>query len=384
MVANCLNRTSGRKMIYADNAATTRLDLCAFEAMKPFLTELYGNASQTYSFSRKVKDAIKHSREIIASSIGAKPEEIFFTSGGTESDNWALFSAAQSKRNEIITSCIEHHAILRTCNALSRYGKTTKYLPVNKRGIVVPEALQNVISDKVAVVSIMHANNEIGSISPIRELSEITHEKGVLFHSDAVQSVGHIEVNVKDLGVDMLSASAHKFNGPKGVGFLYVKEGLNLTPFILGGMQEYGMRAGTENVASIVGMAAALQNNVESLRKTKQHLSSLENIFFRTLKEKDVDFLFNGSENHLPGLISISLKKVEGELMLHRLDLKGICISTGAACNSTSMQISHVIKGIGVPDEYAKGTIRISFGKNNTEEEAIIVASEIAKILESV
>lgn len=252
---------------------------------------------------------------------------------------------------------------------------------MDKRGIVVPEALQNVISDDVAVVSIMHANNEIGSISPIRELSEIAHEKGVLFHSDAVQSVGHIEVNVKDLGVDMLSASAHKFNGPKGIGFLYVKEGVNLTPFILGGMQEYGMRAGTENVASIVGMATALQNNVESLRKTKQHLSSLEYIFFRTLKEKNVDFLFNGSENHLPGLISISLKKVEGELILHRLDLKGICISTGAACNSTSMQISHVIKGIGVPDEYAKGTIRISFGKNNTEEEAKIVASEIAKIL---
>lgn len=241
-------------LIYADNAATTKLDIDAFEAMKPFLLESYGNASQPYSFGVKVRRAINKARKTIAECIGADPEEIYFTSGGTESDNWAIKigSSINKSNGSIITSQIEHHAILHACNAMEREGKQVKYLPVTHEAVVLPESLEEVISSETSIVSVMTANNEVGSIQPIKELAAIAHKNGSLFHTDAVQAVGHIPINVKELDVDMLSASAHKFNGPKGIGFLYVKKGIDLKPFMDGGAQERGMRAGTENVASIV------------------------------------------------------------------------------------------------------------------------------------
>lgn len=369
-------------MIYADHAATTKLDIDAFNAMNPFLLESYGNPSQPYSFSRETKKAIKNSREIIANCIGATPEEIYFTSGGTESDNWALKGFAQKqKKNRIIVSSIEHHAVLNTVDALKRDGDLIDYLNVTKEGIVMPSFLENVISNDVAITSVMLANNEIGSIQPIRELANIAHNNGSIFHTDAVQAVGHIDIDVKKLGVDMLSASAHKFNGPRGVGFLYKKNGIELYPLIDGGGQESKMRAGTENVAGIVGMAVALKNNCDMIADNSRHLLMLEDELIKVLKQSGLDFIRNGSENHLPGNISLSFKDADGEMLLHRMDLMGICISTGSACDSKNTQVSHVIKAIGVPDEYAKGTIRISLGKENTAVEIDKICSSLKIIL---
>lgn len=367
-------------MIYADNAATTQLDIEAFEAMKPFLLHHYGNASQPYSFGVEAKKALRQARQKIAECIGAAPEEIFFTSCGTESDNWAIkMGAADGKR--IITSVIEHHAVLNSCSMMERRGVPVSYLQVNDRGEVLPEALENIIGDDVGLVSVMMANNEIGTIQPIKELAEIAHRHHALFHTDAVQAVGHIDIDVHDLGIDMLSASAHKFNGPKGIGFLYVKKGTKISSFVDGGMQESGMRAGTENVASIIAMAVALENNCSNIIANKKHLEGLEASLLHRLDEAGVDYLRNGGENHIPGNVNISFKGKEGEMILHRMDLKGICISTGSACDSVNTEVSHVIKAIGVPDEFAVGTIRISLGKENTDEEADAIADALISII---
>lgn len=369
-------------MIYADNAATTALDIDAFEAMKPYLLKEYGNASQPYSFARPAKKALATARKTIADCIGAQPEEIFFTSGGTESDNWAIKGTLQyGEGRSILTSQIEHHAILNACAAVERLGYPVVYLWVDKEGVVMPSALNKVITDNTKLVSIMLVNNEIGTIEPIKELAEIAHEHGALFHTDAVQAIGHIPVNVDVLGIDMLSASAHKFNGPKGIGFLYVKKGTDIYSFFDGGAQEFGMRAGTENVAAIVAMATALRKNCAHINETGRRLRKMENSLIQALTEARIDFIRNGSDDHVPGNVNISIKNVSGEMLLHRLDLKGICISTGSACDSVNTQISHVIQAIALPAEYAKGTIRISFGRDNQESDAQKIADAIVSIL---
>lgn len=373
-----------KKFIYVDNAATTKLDNDAFEAMKPYLLNEYGNASQPYSFSRTSRKALKKSREIIAECINAKPTEIYFTSGGTESDNWAIKSTFfLGTEKSIITSEIEHHAILHSTKAIEQIGCNVVYLKPTREGVITPEELSNFVTKKTGLVSIMLANNEIGTIQPIQELAQMAHQVGALFHTDAVQAVGHIHVDVQDLGIDMLSASAHKFNGPKGVGFLYIKEGTPIVPYIDGGAQEAFLRAGTENVASIVGMTYALKKNCQNIDDNKRKINKLEKEFIRLLKEaREIKFIKNGGKNTLSGNISLSFKNQDGEAMLHRLDLKGICVSTGSACDSYNTNISHVLQAIRLNKEYAKGTIRISLGKDNTMEEIKIVAEEIIKIVQ--
>ncbi len=366
-------------MIYADNAATSKLDEKAFDAMKKYLINDYGNASQPYSFSASAKEAIKNSRIIIASAIGAEPDEICFTSCGTESDNWALTKGSMS--GEIITSTIEHHAVLKTCRELEKHGQIVKYVPVDCKGIVDLDSLKQLVSQKTKLVSIMFANNEIGTIEPVCEISRIAHEHGALFHSDAVQAVGHINIDVKRMGIDLLSASAHKFNGPKGIGFLYIRKGINISPFIFGGSQEYNKRAGTENVASIVGMGIALNNNIMDIVKNANHLQALEEIVTEILNKSCVEYIRNGSENRIPGNMSLSFKNCEGEAILHMMDLKGICISTGSACDSKRTQVSHVIKAINVPAKFAEGTIRIAFGKYNTKEDAVQIGKTLVSVV---
>lgn len=360
-----------KQFIYADNAATTKLDIDAFEAMKPYLLDEYGNASQPYSFARKPKQALKEARATIAQCINAEPEEIFFTSGGTESDNWAIkgIAFAGSEKRAIITSQIEHHAVLRACTDVEKLGYPVAYLPVTVEGIVTAEALNSTITSNTHLVSVMYANNEIGTIEPIKELCEIAHRNGALFHTDAVQTVGHVHIDVKALGVDMLSASAHKFNGPKGIGFLYIKKGTPITSYASGGAQEFGMRAGTENVASIVGMAVALKKNCEAINENAKYINMLEATLIDRLSAAELDFVRNGSSKHIPGNISLSFKNRNGEALLHRLDLMGICVSTGAACDTVNTQTSHVLNAIGLNQEYAQGTIRFSLGKNNVIDE---------------
>lgn len=370
-----------KRLIYADNAATTKLDIDAFEAMRPYMLEEYGNASQPYSFSSSVKKALKESREVIAECIGANPEEIYFTSGGTESDNWALkgFVLSNAKCSHIITSKVEHHAILNSCEMIEKLGHRVSYLPVAKDGIVSAKSLREKIIDDATLVSVMLANNEIGTIMPIRQLSDKAHANGALFHTDAVQALGHIKVDVGDLGIDMLSASAHKFNGPKGVGFLYIKNGINISSYADGGAQELGRRAGTENVAAIVGMAVALRKNCRDIETNTKKLLELETVL---LSELDgLEFKRNGADTHIPGNISLSFKDADGEMLLHRMDLKGICVSTGAACDSVDIQVSHVLKAICLDESYIGGTIRISLGKDNTEQDIHEIAKSIYRIL---
>lgn len=378
-----------KEYIYADNAATTKLDSDAFEAMKQYMLDDYGNASQPYFFAKRPKMALKNARMEIADCIGAEPEEIFFTSGGTESDNWVIrkFGFPTDIRH-VITSNIEHHAVLNTCKIESRDNRCdVRMLKADPQGIIHSEELEIILSEKKEVyassettlVSVMYANNEIGTIEPIKELCEVAHNHGAMFHTDAVQALGHIEINVKELGVDFLSASAHKFNGPKGIGFLYHKGGL-LDQFHSGGSQEMGMRAGTEDIASIVGMAVALRKNVEEISANTEHLKNLENLLIKDLRNARVDFVRNGT-NQLPGNVSLSFADASGEMLLHRLDLKKIFVSTGSACNGKDTQISHVIEAIGVPQKYAEGTIRISLGKANTEDEVRQIAKEIVAIL---
>ena len=371
-----------KHLIYADNAATTQLDIDAFEAMKPYLLNEYGNASQPYSFARKPKQALKEARITIAKCINASPEEIYFTSGGTESDNWAIKAIAMNgKIGKILTSKIEHHAILNSCKSVETQGICVEYLDVSNTGVLEPTTLAGAITDSTKLVSVMYANNEIGSIQPIKELCEIAHRNGALFHTDAVQAVGHVEIDVKELGVDLLSASAHKFNGPKGIGFLYIKKGTPIQAYTNGGSQEFSLRAGTENVASIVGMAVALKKNCDFIEQNTKHINGLEEHLLQLLSDSNMDFVRNGSANHIPGNISLSFKNADGEAILHRLDLKGICISTGAACNSVKTEISHVLQAISLPIEYAKGTIRISVGITNMLSDVITIVENLMKIL---
>lgn len=372
-----------KRFVYADNAATTKLDAAAFEVMKPFLIDEYGNASQPYAFARKPKKAIAEARAIIAECIGASPEEIYFTSGGTESDNWVIKSSAlsDSKKRAMITSAFEHHAVLHSCAAIEHFGYPVVYMSPSDDGYITPENLEKHITDNTRLVSVIFANNEIGSIQPIRELCEIAHAHGALFHTDAVQALGHIRINVHDLGVDFLSASAHKFNGPKGIGFLYIHKGVKLPPYVDGGAQENAYRAGTENVASIVGMATALKTNCDFLEQNQQHILNLEQQLISKLSNAGIFFNQNGGTKKLPGLLSLSFPNKDGEAILHRMDLMGICVSTGSACDSVNTKISHVLQAIGLDENYAMGTIRISLGKNNTEEDVAKIVASLVKIV---
>ena len=372
-----------KEQIYADNAATTQLDRAAFDAMTPWLLDEYGNASQPYSFARKPKKALAEARETIADCIGALPEEIFFTSGGTESDNWVIKGSAFSdlRKAATITSAFEHHAVLHSCAAIEKLGYPVAYLWPDSEGYITPATLKSIITDNTRLVSVMYANNELGTVQPIQELCAIAHEHGALFHTDAVQVVGHIKIDVHDLGVDFLSASAHKFNGPKGIGFLYIRKGLDFSPYIDGGAQESSHRAGTENVASIVGMAAALRSNCDTLLANQEHLRLLEKKILEMLVANDVQFVRNGGSNTLPGLLSLAFPGKEGESILHRMDLMGISISTGSACDSKNTEISHVLQTIRLDENLATGTVRISLGKYNSESDAEAISAALIKIV---
>jgi len=372
-----------KQHIYADNAATTKLDKAAFEAMTPWLVEAYGNASQPYAFARKPKKALADARATIAECIGALPEEIYFTSGGTESDNWVVKGSAFSdpEKKKMITSAFEHHAVLHSCAAIEHLGYPVTYMQPLEEGYITPEILENNITGNTRLVSVMLANNEIGSIQPVRELCKVAHAHGALFHTDAVQAVGHIKINVRDLGVDFLSASAHKFNGPKGIGFLYIRNGVKLSSYLDGGAQENAHRAGTENTAAIVGMATALKVNCDLLKQNQQHISVLEKKLISRLDEAGVVYQYNGGNHKLPGLLSLSFPGKDGESILHRMDLMGISISTGSACDSVKTEISHVLQAIRLNEDYARGTIRISLGKYNTEDEIERMVASIIKIV---
>jgi len=370
------------KYIYADNAATTKLDDKALEAMLPWLREYYGNASQPYSFAREPKKALADARATIATCINAEPEEIFFTSGGTESDNWVIKGRAfsDSSYRATVTSSFEHHAVLRSCAAIEQLRYPVAYMLPTNAGYILPETLRSVITNQTGLVSVMYANNELGSIQPIRKLCDVAHAHGALFHTDAVQVVGHVKIDVRDLGVDFLSASAHKFNGPKGVGFLYVRKGCRILPYADGGAQEFGLRAGTENIAGIVGMATALKVNCDQIKENEDQLRSLEQIIIKRLDTSGILYFRNGGEHTLPGLISLSFPGKDGEAILHRLDLMGICISTGSACDSKKTEISHVLRAIRLDNSAALGTVRVSLGKYNMPEEAEKIAEALIKV----
>ena len=370
-------------MIYADHAATTFLSPAAYAAMQPWLREEYGNPSALYSLAREPRKAVASARQTIADCIGATPDEIFFTSGGTEADNWALTGVAFRQpgfKCDIISSCIEHHAILHTCDFLKHMGYGITLLPVDKQGVVALKSLEKHIKDTTRLVSIMFANNEIGTVQPIRELAEITHQHGCLFHTDAVQGVGHLPIDVRTLGIDMLSASAHKFNGPKGIGFLYIRGGLSIESFMHGGAQEKGKRAGTEKVAGIVGMAEALRDHQEHMVEEIEYVKGLAEALLADLRKTDLDFLVNGSGNRVPGSLSISFRGIDGEALMHRLDFKGSEVSTGSACNSMNTILSHVLRAIAVPEEYAYGTIRVTLGMDNTLDQIRTLAKQIYDI----
>ena len=372
-------------IIYADHAATTTLNPVAYAAMQPWLQDKYGNPSTLYSLGREPRKAITSARGTIAACIGARPEEIYFTSGGTEADNWALIGTAfrePDRRGHIITSSIEHHAILHTCDFLKRIGYDVDLLPVNQNGLILAETLEKHLRGETLLASIMLANNEIGTIEPIKELAEVTHRHGCLFHTDAVQAAGHILVDVEDLGIDMLSASAHKFNGPKGIGFLYIRDGVTIEPLLHGGAQENGRRAGTENVAGIVGMAVAFREHIEHLEQEAAYLQKLADLLLKALRNTGLDFIVNGDDNRIPGNLNLSFRGADGEMLLHRLDLMGTAVGTGSACDSKNTVLSHVIGAIGVPDAYAHGTIRITLGMDNTIEQILVLAEQISDILD--
>ena len=380
-VASSLN-----KIIYVDNAATTKLDDDALALMIDLQKNFFANSSAAYKLSRPLKKILRESREKIAACINAEPQEIIFTSGGTESDNWAIKSAVLahlSERQNIITSAIEHKAILNSCAAMEKLGCTVTKLPVDKFGKVNPADLQRKILPQTEIISVMFANNEVGTIQPIKLLAEVAHAAGKIFHTDAVQAVGHIPVDVKFLGADMLSASAHKFNAPKGIGFLYIRDGLKLSPYIDGGGQEFSKRAGTENVPAIAAMALALEKNCRDMNQTAEKISVCAKILLDCLRAGDADFIVNGGENRLPGHLSLSFKNCEGETLLNRLDLKNICVATGSACNSQQTKISHVLQALKVPQDYIRGTIRITFGKENSFDDAKTIGNHLIKVLQS-
>ena len=361
------------KRVYLDHNATTPLDPRVFEAMRPYLTEDFGNASSPHHYGRIAKQALEESRTMVAKVIGVKPEEIIFTSGGTESDNLALRGIAYHKErrsSHIITSSIEHHAVLRTCNDLEKDGFTVTYLPVDSQGRINPDEVKKSIRKDTILISVMLANNETGVIEPVAEVGKIAREYGVPFHCDAVQAIGKISVNVRELCTDLLSISSHKIYGPKGIGALLVEDGIELSPIITGGHHEKGLRAGTENVAAIVGFAHALKIEVEEMDYYKKTVSYLrDELESRLLNKIDQVEIHSAKAERLPHTSYMGFTSVEAESILLHLDLKGIAASSGSACTTGEPEPSHVLVAMGVPPELAKGSIRISLGRKNTEEE---------------
>ena len=375
------------KLIYMDNAATTSTAPEVVSAMLPFFTEYYGNPSSVYNFAQKSKMAIEDAREIIADSIGAaKSNEIYFTGGGSESDNWALKAAAEafkSKGNHIITTKIEHHAILHTCEWLEKHGYEVTYLDVDEYGKVDPIEFEAAIKDTTILASIMFANNEIGTVEPIKELGAIAHSKGVIFHTDAVQAFAHIPINVQEMNIDMLSASGHKFHGPKGIGFLYVSNKVKIGSFIHGGSQERSRRAGTHNVPGIIGMAKAASIANTNMSENIKNISAIrDHIIDRVLAEIPYSRVNGDRTDRLPGNVHFCFRFIEGESMLIMLDQKGICGSSGSACTSGSLDPSHVLLAIGLPHEIAHGSLRLSLGEDATIEDADYVVDELKGIVE--
>ena len=374
--------------IYFDHAATTPLDKRVLDKMLPYFTEVFGNANSQHFFGRDSVKAVDTARDTIASLIDAKPSEIYFTSGGTEADNWALRGTAQAlkdKGNHIILSPLEHAAMITTVKELEKQGFTYSFMKVDEYGVVDTEELKNQITDKTILVACMYANNEVGTIEPIKEIAKIAHERGVLCFTDAVQAAGAIKLSVKDLGVDMLSFSAHKFYGPKGIGALYIRNGLRIASIITGGHQERTKRGGTTNVPSIVGFAEAFKIANEELEENAKYVTMLRERFINGVTEKIKGVKLNGHRTQrLPANADFSFEYIEGESILFSLDLAGIAVSSGSACSSGSLEPSHVLLALGLPEELAHGSIRFSFGKHNTIEEvdyAITVLSETVERL---
>ena len=375
-----------KKMIYLDNAATTRTDPKVVEAMLPYFTEYYANPSSVYEFSRISKKAVTDAREILARSIGAKTQEIYFTAGGSESDNWAIKAAAEAfgkKGKHIITSKIEHHAVLHTCEYLEKQGYEVTYLDVDEDGMVKLDELRNAIRPDTILISIMFANNEIGVIEPIREIGEIAKEHGIPFHTDAVQAYGHVPINVDEYHIDMMSASAHKINGPKGIGFLYIRTGVKIRSFIHGGAQERKRRAGTENVPGIVGFGKAAEIAMASMEERSRREEQLRDYLMEKVLAQVPYTRVNGHRTRrLPNNCNFSFQFIEGESLLIMLDMAGICGSSGSACTSGSLDPSHVLLAIGLPHEIAHGSLRLTLSQENTKEEMDYVADQITRIVE--
>ena len=370
--------------LYADHAATTRLSPGALAAMMPHLQEAYGNPSSLYSFGQQAKADLEAARADIAACLNARPEELYFTSCGTEADNWALRGVAelrQKKGRHIITSAIEHHAILHTAQYLEKQGYEVTYLPVDAQGRVDPAAVQAALRPDTILISVMAANNEIGTIEPVAEIGAIARAAGVLFHVDAVQAVGHIPVDVEAWSCDLLSLSGHKFGGPRGIGALYMRKPLRLPPLIHGGGQEKGRRSGTENVAGAAGMAAALKDSVARLEDESARLTALRDRLIQGLTQIPCSRLTGDPVNRLPGTASFVFEGVEGEALLLHLDAKGICASSGSACSSASLDPSHVLLSIGLPHAVAHGSLRLSLGADNTEADVDYLLKEVPAVV---
>lgn len=375
-----------KRFIYLDNAATTKTRPEVVEAMLPYFTEYYGNPSSVYEFSNESKKAINRSRETIAEAIGAKTNEIYFTAGGTESDNWALAATAeayQAKGNHIITSKIEHHAVLHTCEYLEKRGFEVTYLDVDENGVIKLDELKKAIRPTTILISIMFANNEIGTIEPVKEIGEIAKEHGIIFHTDAVQAFGHVPINVDEYHIDMMSASGHKLNGPKGIGFLYIRTGIKTRSFMHGGAQERKRRGGTENVPGIVGFGKAVEIAVNTMEERTKRESELRDYLMNRVMAEVPYVRINGHRtSRLSNNVNFAFQFIEGESLLIMLDMDGICGSSGSACTSGSLDPSHVLLAIGLPHEIAHGSLRLTLNADNTMEEMDYVAESIKKIVE--
>ena len=374
------------RKVYLDNAATTALSPKVLEQMMPYLTTIYGNPSSPHSFGQEARKGVDHARDQVAKALNALPEEIIFTGCGTESDNTVLFGVAEryaKKGNHIITTNVEHHAILHTCEALEKRGVEVTYLPVDENGMVTAEQVANAITDKTILVSIMFANNEVGTIMPIAEIGKVCRERGVLFHTDAVQAVGHVPIDVKAMNIDMLSLSAHKFHGPKGVGALYMKKGIRLPSYVMGGAQERNRRAGTENVAGIVGLGAAIALATQTLEESAARMTKLRDKLIAGIAQRIPEVKLNGHPTmRLPNNVNYSIKYIEGESILLMLDMNGIAASSGSACTSGSLDPSHVLLALGLPHEIAHGSVRLTLGDDTTEEDVDYVIEVLKKTAE--
>lgn len=373
-------------MVYADNAATTCVSKVALDAMMPYLTTYYGNPSSLYAFAQEAKEALEAARETVADLIGAaSPKEIYFTSGGSEADNQAICSAAangaKKGKKHLISTAFEHHAVLHTLNKLEKQGFEVTLLPVHEDGVVRVEDVANAIREDTALVTIMFANNEIGTVQPIREIGALCREKGIPFHTDAVQAVGHMPVNVQEMNIDMLSLSGHKFHAPKGVGVLYAKKSMILSNVIEGGAQERGKRAGTENIPGIVALAAALKDSVEHMEENTAKITAMRDKLFAELSKIPHSKINGSLEHHVPGTVNMCFEGIEGEALLLLLDAKGVCASSGSACTSGSLDPSHVLLALGLPHEVAHGSLRLSISEYNTMEEVDHIIEVVPQVV---